>query len=227
MEIAIADRLKSKESVFLNHSVKKACVKVVGALKASGDKDKAATKAAAKAAVRELDLYTLEIDKAELVARSCAQQLADYAGLEAQVKALVESTTGDITRLSADLKEAKKARMHKEQYEALAKLVNRHASKPTTRAEQAALEEELEKLKGEAGRLEEQVTVRSKQFALLMATISDLTATLEEDPFNEQDPAAERGEDGAAPRRGRGEEDEDGEMEDEDDAAASKRAKTA
>jgi len=147
----IADRLRSKESVFFNHSVKKASSKVVAALQAP-------TPASCASGSGELDLYSLEIDKAELVATSCAQQLEDYRSLEAKVKGVIESTRSEIATLSGELRVAKKVRQHKEQYEALAKKVNAHAPKPTTMAEQRELEEELRKLGYDKARLDEQVS---------------------------------------------------------------------
>lgn len=102
-------------------------------------------------------LYELEIAKAEQSGESCAEQLKDYAVLDAQVNKKVESTQAEIETLTAELHTAKIARQHKEQYEALAKLVNAHSSKPKTKAEQAALEEELSKLKQEKASLDERV----------------------------------------------------------------------
>jgi len=69
----------------------------------------------------------------------------------------VEQTQAEIETLTAELRTAKIVRQHKEQYEALAKLVNAHSSKPKTQAEQTALQEELGKLKSEKEALEERV----------------------------------------------------------------------
>jgi hypothetical protein len=137
-------------SVFLNHSIKKVTAKVLVALQ----DPKASLCAAAQ---DELDVYLVEVGKAELVASSCAAQLSDYRALERKVKALVESTSSEIYALSVELRLAKKVRAHKEEYEALAKLVNEHASKPKSLAEQEELQEELRKLEEEKARLDEQV----------------------------------------------------------------------
>lgn len=222
---ALADRLKSRETVYLGHSVKRASQKAVAALQlAQGEKaDKAAKITASNAAIRDLGLYGLEIDKAELVASSCKQQLVDYEVLEKQVCAMVESTQADIETLTADLRVAKKERSHKEQYEALAKLVNKHSSKPKSRAEQAKIELELQKLGGEKEKLEEQIKIRGKQFAVLMATIDDLTRTLVEDPLLEGETEASSLPDAVPGRRARNDIEEGEEEEDE----TSKRPKLA
>ena len=102
-------------------------------------------------------LYELEIVKAEQSGESCAEQLKDYSILADEFHKKVESTQAEIETLTAELHTAKIARQHKEQYEALAKLVNVHSSKPKTKAEQAALEEELSKLKQEKEALDERV----------------------------------------------------------------------
>ena len=135
--------------------------------------------------------------------------------LEAQVTSQVESTEADIKKLTEELRVAKKVRQYKEQYEALAKLVNRHSSKPTTTKEQADLQVELQKLGEEKSRLDEQIDVRRKQFALLMQTIDDLTRTLGEDPLDDDAEGQRR-----AQAAG-----EEGEEDDEEQAPASKRQK--
>jgi len=71
-----------------------------------------------------------------------------------------------------------------------------------------------------------QVGQRSRQFALLMSTISDLTATLNEDPVLAQSEPQFNADEKEEGRRGR----EEGEEEDDDDDAGestAKRAKTA
>ena len=94
---AAFDRLRSKETVILNHSIKKCAAKVSGlhALIRGGAQAKPCAEAA-EAASRELGQYTLEVDMAELVAETCQQQLEDYRVLEAQVTSQVESTEPDI-----------------------------------------------------------------------------------------------------------------------------------
>ena len=156
---------------------------------------------------------------AELVAETCQQQLEDYRVLEAQVTSQVESTEADIEKLTEELRVAKKVRQYKEQYEALAKLVNRHPSKPTTTREQADLQVELQKLGEEKSRLDEQIDIRKKQFALLMHTIDDLTRTLGEDPLEDD----AEGQQGRRPGAEEGEEDED---EDANAKPSGKRQKT-
>jgi THO complex subunit 7 len=203
-QTAAYDRLRSKETVILNHSVKKCAAKVsqLQALVRAGE-DKATCAQAAEVASRELGLYSLEVDMAELVAETCQQQLEDYRVLEAQVTSQVESTEADIEKLTEELRVAKKVRQYKEQYEALAKLVNRHPSKPTTTREQADL----------------QIDIRKKQFALLMHTIDDLTRTLGEDPLEDD----AEGQQGRRPGAEEGEEDED---EDANAKPSGKRQKT-
>mmetsp|Transcript_32033 Transcript_32033/g.72167 ORF Transcript_32033/g.72167 Transcript_32033/m.72167 type:complete len:251 (+) Transcript_32033:130-882(+) len=195
MDQIVADRLKSRDTVFLGHSVKKVAAKALTAVRVAGDPGAApaAKKHAARGAVRELKLYGLEVDKAEEVAKSCEAQMEDYARLEAQVKEMVTSTAREIEGLTAELQVAKKVRTHKEQYEALAQLVNRHACKPATRAQQAEVHGDVKRLREEKARLDEQTNVRGRQFSLLLAAIGDLTRTLVEDPLDDPRSGADKG----------------------------------
>ena len=97
--------------------------------------------------------------------------------------------------------------------------MNRHPSKPTTTREQADLQVELQKLGEEKSRLDEQIDIRKKQFALLMHTIDDLTRTLGEDPLEDD----AEGQQGRRPGAEEGEEDED---EDANAKPSGKRQKT-
>jgi hypothetical protein len=98
------------------------------------------------------------MSKAELSKASCVRQLDDYASLAAQVNSRIEQTQAEIETLTSELQTAKVVRQHKEQYEALAILVNKLPSKSKTRTEQAAVGEELEKLKMEKKGLDDRVS---------------------------------------------------------------------
>jgi len=74
-------RLTSKETVYLGHSLKKAAYKCMSM--------RTPDPVAAAAAKRDLDLYDLEIDKAELVTQSLQREMAHYQALEESVKAQV------------------------------------------------------------------------------------------------------------------------------------------
>jgi THO complex subunit 7 len=224
MEQVAADRLRSKETVILNHSVKKCAAKVCHLQNLlRTEQSQADCSSAAEAACRELELYSLEVDMAQLTAQTCQQQLEDYQVLESRVKFQVESTEADIDKLTEELRVAKKVRQYKEQYEALAKIVNRHPSKPATTREQAEMQLEIKKLEEEKLRLDEQMSVRRKQFALLMRTIDDLSMTLREDAALDDDAEGESMK-GRSREEDNEDEDED-EDEDEETEHASKRHK--
>jgi len=106
--------------------------------------------------------------------------------------------------LTADLRVAKKERQHKEEYEALATLVDSHASKPDSRAAAAKVETDMTALAVEQVRLDRVMETRKKQFSLLLAAEHDLELVLDEDPFEARPEEAQ-----ASTRRERTEENAD------------------
>jgi hypothetical protein len=102
------------------------------------------------------------------------------------------------------LRVAKKERQHKEEYEALATVVDSHASKPESRAAAARVEADMAALAVEKVRLDRVMEMRKKQFSLLLAAEHDLELVLDEDPFEARPEEAQ-----AAARRERSEESTD------------------
>lgn len=90
LNAVFSERLKSRETVFFGHSVKKTASKVITSLQlavsaASSAGDPKAVAAACTGAIVDLGLYGCEVDKAELVSETCLGQLQDYQTLETQV----------------------------------------------------------------------------------------------------------------------------------------------
>jgi hypothetical protein len=81
-------RLTSKETVYLGHSLKRAAAKCMSL--------RALDPVAAAAATRDLALYGLEIDKAELVTESLEREMAHYQALEVNVKAQVQQCEASV-----------------------------------------------------------------------------------------------------------------------------------
>lgn len=234
-EAALRDRLRSKETVFLGFSVKKVAQKFSLLTAAVLSGDKAAAQAASEAALREVRLYGLEVNKAELVAKACEEQLSYSAEIEKSIRERVVSTEASIDALAQELAHAKEVRQHKEEYEALAKVVNKHSAKAKTRQEQEVVEGRLTELQREHDQLRDEVDLRNRQFTLLLQTIHDLHLTIGEDDQAEAEERAELAaeqdadEDGAALKRRRGadeeEEDQDQEEEEEEEGGPRKRIK--
>eukprot|EP00617_Octactis_speculum_P027742 CAMPEP_0185770568 /NCGR_PEP_ID=MMETSP1174-20130828/59848_1 /TAXON_ID=35687 /ORGANISM="Dictyocha speculum, Strain CCMP1381" /LENGTH=286 /DNA_ID=CAMNT_0028456057 /DNA_START=19 /DNA_END=877 /DNA_ORIENTATION=- len=183
---AFRERLKSKETVFLGFSIKKCAHKFATFVSALQGGSKTACTDAREAAAKELQLYSLEVGKADLVAQTCIQQINDYESLEREVKDIITSTESSIETLTQELTVAKVVRQHKEQYEALSKVVNKHSSKAESLAAQAEVEAKLQQLNKEQVQLASQIKLRNLQFALLMQTIEDLKQTLNEDETKNQ-----------------------------------------
>lgn len=232
-EGVLTDRLKSKETVMLTHSIKITSQKCAQFLQ-DVLSDKSSKTTSHLSASLQLSRYGIEIEKAEQVAESCKKQMDDYVNLEEKVSSLVESTQKEIETLNEELRLAKKVRQHKEQYETLAKIVNQRPSKKITIKEQDKVKEAIQKLEEDKDTLDMQINIREKQFTLLMSTIDDLTRTLGDDPFQnettdddvQQNKGKENG-GNTSPKAKRVREDmEEGEEEDEEDEPL-KKAKSA
>ena len=97
------------------------------------------------------------------------------------IEADIVNAEKEIEELRAELAREKQLRQHKEEYEALAKVINKYAPLARSTSEIEQLQVESAEVDAEAARIGDTVRTRKRQFALLMQTIFDLQHMLEED----------------------------------------------
>ena len=98
--------------------------------------------------------------------------------LTTTVAASIDEVKASIEALKEELKEEQKERRNKEEYDSLRKLIAAHPARNTTERRIATLEDEINSLKEEQTRINEQTNTRRKQFALFFHALSQLEAEL-------------------------------------------------
>lgn len=93
----------------------------------------------------------------------------------------IETTQRRIESLKRELEQAKRIRKHKEECEAVARVVRRFPPRSETQQLLAVANSEAEELRQRLADIEAQVDLRGKQFRVLVQAIKDLQRTLDED----------------------------------------------
>jgi THO complex subunit 7 len=86
----------------------------------------------------------------------------------------IESTKREIEELKVQLEQERVVRQHKEEYEAIARLINELPARQDTENAIAALEGDLSELERDENSLQQKMDLRTKQFHLLLHTVQDL-----------------------------------------------------
>lgn len=128
---------------------------------------------------REIMLYLFDASNAEKA--NYGSDVAEYQTLEENIEKQINSNQKAILLLTEELSQQQKIRKHKEECEALAKAVNTYQSRRVLNAEIEKVNEYLRKLNDKLNSTENRISLRSKQFQLLLRSIYDLQAALHED----------------------------------------------
>uniref|UniRef100_A0AAV1URA3 THO complex subunit 7 n=1 Tax=Peronospora matthiolae TaxID=2874970 RepID=A0AAV1URA3_9STRA len=129
----------------------------------------------------EMAQLEFEANKTEIWNYTCDRELEEYETLNAEIDTSISKVTKDIEELKQSVYVEKRVRAYKEEYEAIARVIN---ELPTRREVTAEIEHEKKRLEDATKAMEaveKQLDLRTKQFALLMNTIQNLQATLSED----------------------------------------------
>ncbi|XP_047146603.1 THO complex subunit 7 homolog isoform X1 [Hydra vulgaris] len=104
-----------------------------------------------------------------------------YESLYEHVEKQIEEAKDEIKFCKEELKRAKVIRKNKQEYDALAKIIEKHPDRKQIGCENAKLEEDIYKLKESKSLLIEKLEMRQKQFLVLIYSIQLLQEVLQED----------------------------------------------
>ena len=190
------ERLVTKETVYMSASLKRVGTKYQSFIAAVRQRDaavpedrdaaSAGVKAAHEAAVRELRVYALDVSKLGRIQTVLGQETDDCANQQSKIEAEIASAEKEIEELRAELAREKLLRQHKEEYEALARVINKYAPVAQSTSEIDELTTQSVEVEADAECVAEQVKTRKRQFALLMHTIYDLQTMLQEESESEE-----------------------------------------
>lgn len=176
-------RLLTRDSVLASSSVSKCALRLQQFLVAlqANDQSDSDTEQAKGALIRELALYKLEIGQAVEGALMCEREMDESRAIEKSIEEEIHAAELDINNLTQELNEQKRIRKHKEECELLAKLVNTLPPKSAVMKDIVKAEDALNKLREQSQSAEYRVSMRKKQFQVLLQSIFDMKQNIAED----------------------------------------------
>ena len=173
-------RLLTRDSALSVSSVSKCASRMQQYLTAlqSGDDG---VKQVKEALIRDITMYKIEMSQAMEATMMCDRELDESKAIEKVVEEDINRAELDISNLTKELNEQKSIRKHKEECELLARLVNTLPGKSAVGKDIAKAEDALSQLREQSQSAEYKVTMRTKQFQVLLQTIFDMKRNLEEE----------------------------------------------
>ena len=120
-------------------------------------------------------------NKSKLVQEMNRTEAKNYAKLYERIKLEISQAEEEIRQTKLDLVEARKVRRNRMEYDALAKVINKNPDRATQGRKIEDVKAELDNLKATEEALETKLESRKKQFNVLVQSIHNLQALLDED----------------------------------------------
>merc|ERR1739844_21121 len=120
-------------------------------------------------------------NKSKLVQDMNRTEAKNYEKLYEQIKLEISQAEEEIRQTKADLVEARKVRRNRMEYDALAKVISKNPDRSTQGRKIEDVKAELDDLKATEDALETKFESRKKQFHVLVQSIHNLQALLDED----------------------------------------------
>ncbi|CAG9562623.1 unnamed protein product [Danaus chrysippus] len=120
------------------------------------------------------------VTKSQLGSEMMAAELKSYEALSKILENGIEVAKGNIEKSKADLTQAKTVRKNRIEYDVLAKVISEQPDRKETLERLSTLKMELSSLEGTRQQLESRLSLRKKQFHVLVTSIHQLQALLDE-----------------------------------------------
>lgn len=120
------------------------------------------------------------VTKSQLSSEMMAAELESYEELSKILEAGIEVVKSNIEKSKADLTHAKTVRKNRIEYDVLAKVISEQPDRKETLERLSALKAELAGLESTKQQLESRLSLRKKQFHVLVTSIHQLQALLDE-----------------------------------------------
>ncbi|XP_047002058.1 THO complex subunit 7 homolog [Schistocerca americana] len=139
----------------------------------------------------QLSQCEFAMTKSRLSAEMSAAELRNYESLAEEIERRIQNAKEEIESTKQELQEAKTVRKNRIEYDVLAKVINEQPDRRETDEKLSTLRKELGSLKETEEQLERKLDMRRKQFHVLVASIHQLQAMLDEDAEDIMDVALE------------------------------------
>jgi len=178
-------RLLTRDSAITGSTVTKCATRLQQLFAAVRDDNKTpennATDVAQEAFSRDLLMYRAEMGKFDQSFNMLDQEAVEYKNLESDIEAKIEQTSQSIVALTQELVQQKKLKQHREECEALSRIVNLVPSTRKIMASSDVVRDEISRLEEQLSSTEDIESMRHRQVNLLLQSIADLSKSLEEE----------------------------------------------
>ncbi|KAG6546585.1 hypothetical protein Mapa_011774 [Marchantia paleacea] len=140
-----------------------------------------------KSFLQELGTFELPLIKTKAVVDANKREQESFKRLQAELSKQINQAQDDIEDLKLQLEEGKIERQHKEECEAIRRLIGAQPPRSETQKALNELEKELVILEAENTAAARTLEIRKKQFALLLHVVDDLQSTIEDEQKNPLD----------------------------------------
>ncbi|KDP39524.1 hypothetical protein JCGZ_02544 [Jatropha curcas] len=137
-----------------------------------------------KAFLQELSTFEIPLLKSKAVIDANLREKGNFDELMDEINSQIGQAQADIEDLKKQLEESKIERQHKEECEAIRKLIAMQPPRSETQKIIQELEKEIAALEAENTAGSRLLELRKKQFALLLHVVDELQNTIEEDQKN-------------------------------------------
>ncbi|KAJ2951158.1 hypothetical protein O0L34_g5550 [Tuta absoluta] len=120
------------------------------------------------------------VTKSQLASEMMSAELKSYEALSQILETGIEVAKGNIEKSKADLAQAKTVRKNRIEYDVLAKVISEQPDRKETLDRLGTLKTELSNLESTKQQLESRLGQRKKQFHVLVTSIHQLQALLDE-----------------------------------------------
>ncbi|XP_048243149.1 THO complex subunit 7 homolog [Haliotis cracherodii] len=128
--------------------------------------------------------FTME--KSLLVYEMNLREQEHYDQLSKDIEKKIKSATSQIAECKTELQQAKRIRKNRQEYDSLAKVIQKHPDRQDTTRQLQSLDKELTSQTETKQKLEEKLELRRKQFLVLITAIHELQRILDEDEKAEE-----------------------------------------
>ncbi|KAF7208233.1 THO complex subunit 7 homolog [Nothobranchius furzeri] len=115
------------------------------------------------------------------------REMENYEKIYANIEQNITSAHEKITECKKEILRAKRIRKNRQEYDALAKVIQQHPDRHETLQQLEALDKELQQLSHIKENVDAKLELRKKQFHVLLTTIQELQQTLENDEKSDSD----------------------------------------
>ncbi|XP_067907689.1 THO complex subunit 7 homolog isoform X2 [Heterodontus francisci] len=109
------------------------------------------------------------------------REMLNYEKISKDIESNITAAHDKISECKKQILQAKRIRKNRQEYDALAKVIQQHPDRHETLQQLEALGKELDHLSRIKASVEDKLELRRKQFHVLLSTIHELQQTLESD----------------------------------------------